>query len=693
MIEDDIVICDSYSTCNVAESFLMEADVIAADVETLPQDQLMNVNGYAGYIESTGETATFVFPFYKSKGLLNGPTQTAARALKISGRVNASGKRIVMHNGSYDSFWYMRYGIPVANYAFDTMVAWWALYPELQKSLAFVASILLDDYQYWKGDRKSDSWDTFLYYNGKDCKRTLQITDKLVDLLIDDPSAIRNYADAMRRNMTCFGMSNRGMLVDQEKLDGYSVDLHKAAEEKLEEIRYLIADPDFNPNSPPQKLRLFYTLLGAQKRNAKGRIVKRIQYASTGKVPLRVIRNEHPLFRIIADGVLGAIEPAKQISNVIGLEHYGSPPRFYTTYNGTGTTTSRLASATHILMVGGNAQNIRKTYRGFIRAESGNHVLLDIDYSAADDVNIAFESADPVKIELFRSGKDAHAYNASHLFPHWTYEAIVAGKKQGDPRVIDPITGIRQINKRVAHGANYLMAPMTLYMTVTREPLIAAAKELGFEDAGEWDEERLVRFCARLDMQYRSIYPRLVVPGKPNSWYDELARQVTQDGKYTTPFMYSQRFLGDPHDHATLRAIAATVGQAGTAGRINMAMDELDHGVIPRYFRDADNPAWDDSDICQISTGEFGLTSLRLQTHDSLTFNIDLDNDRWKEAVRRIFKAMQRPFYVRNSQTGKIEEVQIRIESEIGVNWGKGMVELQGNTVEAMELALREIAN
>lgn len=689
---DNIIICDTESLCNYAQDFLLASKLIAADVETIPELQIMDVNGYSG-VHDDGLSQTFVFPYYKQRNPASGPIHCMEKSFAVQQRINDSGIPVCMHNGAYDMFWYMRYNMPVRNYWFDSMYAWWAMYPELQKSLAFVSSILLDDYQYWKGDRKSDNLRTRLIYNGRDCERTLRVVLRLVDMMAAEPRVAENYAAAMRRVYICFGMSHRGMRVDESVRAGYGEKLEQQAAETLERLRYLVADSEFNPNSPKQKVRLFYQILGAQKRNAKGRPVQRIQYASAGKMPLRALRNEHPLFRVIANATLDAIEPAKQISNVMGLKTYGTKPRFYTSYNGTGTNTTRLSSSTHILMVGGNAQNIRKDYRGFIRAESGDHFILDIDYSAADDVNIAFESADPNKIELFRSGRDAHAFNASILFPNWTYDEIVAGKRAGDPRVVHPITGIRQITKRVAHGANYIMAAMTLFMTVGREAVVAAAQALGFEDAGYWPQDKLVNFCGGLDKLYRSHYKRLVTPGTKGSWYDELSAHVRREGGYTTPFNYYQRFLGDADDHATLRAIAATVGQAGTAGRINMTMDELVLGYIPPEFRDAPNPAYDDSDVCLIDHDTFGMTSLRLQTHDSLSFNIDHSDPTWKEAVRRIFKSMQRPIYIRNSQTGELEEVRINIEAEIGVGWGKGMVEVDDLTPEGVELALQSLPN
>lgn len=684
-----IRLCYTAADIKQAEEFLMESILIANDIETNPEAGFITVNGYCGILKS-GEVRSWVFPFYLSKSHRSGSPAELPRMFKVMERVNASGIPFTFHNGPYDLFWENRYALPVRNYAYDSMSMFWALWPELPKDLAFVSSILLDDYQYWKGDRKSEDFTEYLIYNGKDVDRTLRNTIELVKILQERPAALQNWIHAHLRVLLCIGMSMKGLVADEVRLGEHAVTLDKLASDALARVRYLVADPGFNPNSPPQKIDLLYNKLGIKLRNEKGKFVSKISDASSGAVALRAMRSEHPLFKRVVNGITEAIEPAKQISNVIGIKRaFG---RFYTAYNGVGTTTSRLSSSETPISVGTNAQNIRAEYRDWIVADIDS-VLLDIDLSAGDDVFVTFESGDPKKIELFRSGKDTHAQNATLFFPHWTYDMVIEGKRAHDTdlalymRVNHPITGIRQITKKLSHGCNYLMAAMTLLMTAGRDAIVGAAKELGYADAGFWNQERLVEFCLSRETLYRKHYTRFARSG-PSSWYTDLKTEFVASGGFTTAFNYYQRFLGDHNDDAVLRALAATAGQAGTAGRINMAMEEVVFGVIPRSFRDAPNP--DAGSMALPVNEQTHGVSLRLQTHDSLTFNICLSHGNWREGVDRIFTIMRRPVVIRNKLTGSLEEFRLNIESGVGYRWGKGMVDIKRNSLEDFEKSLVE---
>lgn len=682
-----IRVCYSADDVDEAREFLLGCILLSEDVETIPDMMLMNVVGFAG-LRPDGEIRTYVFPLYLDKNPAMGTPMCLLESLECIRDVNASGIPISFHNGPYDVFWLIRYGMPPVNYAYDSMTMFWSVWPEYPKDLAFVSSILLDDYQYWKGDRKSDSWHTFLIYNGRDCDRTLRCVIALIALLATNPQVARNFMDAHIRVVSGISMSVRGAKVDSARKQVHAIKLADDAEKRLERLRYLIADPDFNPNSPVQKSRLLYQLLGARPRNVKGRFVSKIEDASTGAVAMRAMRSEHPLLRIVVNAVMETMEPAKQISNVINMRlakwKENGPPRFYTSYNGCGTTTTRYGSSGAPINVGSNAQNIRKDYRDILVADDES-VWLDIDFSAADDVFVSFESGDPRKIDLFRSGRDTHSQNATLFFDNWTYDKVVEGKKAKDARVIHPITGIRQITKKLSHGCNYLMAGLTLLMTAGREAIVAAAKELGYHDAGLWTQERLAEFCVMLEGRYRGFYTRFAREGR-DSWYSDLWREFQESGGFLTPFGYFQRFLSDRWDRNVLRALAATAGQAGTAGRINMAMAELDYGIIPESFRDGPNPHRNETPL-NVNDRDYGV-SLRFQTHDSFTFNVRLTHPKWEDGVARILTVMQRPVVIRNKLTNRLEEFAVNLETEVGPAWGFGLKEVKKNNLDSVKQTL-----
>src|SRR3546814_9844969 len=88
---------------------------------------------------------------------------------------------------------------------------------------------------------------------------------------------------------------------------------------------------------------------------------------------------------------------------------------------------------------------------------------------------------------------DGHAIHGELCFAR-PYDWIVAGKKAGDPDVVHPTRGVRQLVKRVVHGSNFMMAAMTLYLTMGRDAVVVAAKLAGHSNADSWPQEELVNF-------------------------------------------------------------------------------------------------------------------------------------------------------------------------------------------------------
>src|SRR3546814_6400588 len=66
------------------------------------------------------------------------------------------------------------------------------------------------------------------------------------------------------------------------------------------------------------------------------------------------------------------------------------------------------------------------------------------------------------------------------------YDWIVAGKKAGDPDVVHPTRGVRQLVKRVVHGSNFMMAAMTLYLTMGRSEERRVGKECVSKCRSRW---------------------------------------------------------------------------------------------------------------------------------------------------------------------------------------------------------------
>lgn len=673
-------ICRTIQDCFAARDWLLQAKCIAVDIETALFPAQITCVGYTG-INARGQTRTFVIPLYnplESDGCFWDEHDHVV-ALMCIREINESGVLKVLQNGNYDASYFIRDNLGLENWLLDTMLMWYALYMELPKSLDFISSILLDVYQYWKDDIKgaeekdeigSFGLEKYWRYNGLDTYYTLFNCLYLMRLLENNPVMQFNYRDVWMRSVSALKMSMRGVKADKDKLAEHRTKLKSEYESAIKRLRYLIADPEFNVNSPAQKKSLLYDVLGARPRTAKGRFAKGDETASSGAIALKAIKSEHPLFKYVITALEDSMEPDKQMGLITGREQPDGTvkggikfftDRFRTCYSPAGATSTRFSSKGSNFWDGTNAQNIRASMRDFLVADPGC-ILMDVDYSQSDDVFMGYESNDPNKIAVIESGVDGHAVHGE-LFFKMPYDSIVAGKRAGDPAIIHPIYGVRQLSKRIVHGTNFQMAAITLFMTMGKDSVVAAMKLMGHSDADLWTQDMLINGCQQLMNAYRRKYPRLT----PKEYYAEITQALKTKGTLTNAFGITRRFMGDWKDSGTQREATGFIGQSDTAGNMNRTMYEIDHGYIPERFRDGDNPDRNDTPR-RMDLESHGFRFL-LQTHDSFTAQLQLDHPRFEEACHNLLHVMERPVII-NGHT-----VRVKTEAGFGLRWGKSMVE------------------
>lgn len=669
-------VCRSVEDLDAAVESLTKAVAIACDIETTGSREAggscISCAGYTGLMPD-GDLRTYVIPFadkFKIGGVFWDCDSEFAHAIRAVQTINANDAIKILQNGSYDSAYFITYGMPLNNYALDTMHLWHSLYPELEKSLDVIASVMLDEYRYWKQDikgvqedksgaRRDKSMEKFWRYNGLDCYNTMCSALLLTRLVKHFPDITFNYANEFPQMLAGLVMTMRGLRADFPRREELRGKLEKEAEESLATFRRMVDDPDFNVNSSPQKNELFYDILKATPRNAKGKLIKGggTKGRSAGKNALKMIKTEHPFFRLIVEAMEATQEPANQISKVCNV--HVATERFRSTI-GVRTETWRYSSSSSPFWDGTNAQNIRKSMRDWLTADDG-YILFDVDYSQSDAVFVAYESNDLRYIDTMSSGRDSHAIHAEFFFKR-SYDSIVAGKKADDPAITHPIKGIRNITKRVVHGANFQMAGGTLLVTMGKESVVAAAEYMGYADAATWTESQMESFCQRMLNSFRHLYPRL----SKNGWYGEIAKLLVRDRKITNAFGMTRSFLGNPKDFGTQREATAFYGQSDTAGNMNRCMEELLYGYIPPVFRDGPNEHAKEKPL-QLDGKEFGM-EFCLQVHDSLIGQINTRAPRWKEAMHNLLTVMERPITINGHR------VVVPAEAEIGKRWGKSMI-------------------
>lgn len=680
-------VCRTIPDCHAARKWLTSCALIAVDIETALYPAQQTCVGYTG-IQHDGRVRSFVIPFYDEfaeSGVFWDSEDDHAEAYVCVRDINECPALKVLQNGNYDASYFVRDNMGLENFLLDTMLMWYAMYVELPKSLDFISSILIDSFQYWKDDIKGaeqkdevrGNMERYWRYNALDTYYTLFNCLYMMKLLGGNESMRFNYRDVYMRAMSGFAMSMRGVKVDFEKMEEHRVRLAGECETATSRLRYLIDDSEFNINSPVQKVSLLYDVLGAKPRNSKGRVlaVNAKDSPSSGAIALKAIKSDHPMFGLVIEALEEAMEPDKQMGLITGRRGEDGyvkggikffTDRFRTCYSAAGTTTTRFSSKGSNFWDGTNAQNIRGSMRDFMVADPGC-ILVDVDYSQSDDVFMGYESNDPAKIEVIKSGVDGHAVHGE-LFFKMPYESIVAGKRAGDPKIVHPIYGIRQLSKRIVHGTNFQMAAITLFMTMGRDATVAAMTLMGHKDAYSWTQDMLINGCQTLMNAYRRKYPRL----SAKEYYKEIADQLKATQTLTNAFGIKRRFMGDPKDSGTQREATGWIGQSDTAGNMNRSMYEIDHGYIPTTFRDGENPDLNDSPR-KMSLASHGFRFL-LQTHDSFTVQLQLDHPRFKEAVTNLLYVMERPVII-NGHT-----VRVRTEAEFGRRWGKKMVGWNGDS-------------
>lgn len=679
-------ICRTLDDCFAARKWLLDCLLLSVDIETGCFPAQITCVGYTG-LHKSGTVRTFVIPFYDEYaegGVYWDSEEDHAIAYSVMRDINESPILKAMQNGNYDESYFIRDMAPAIQFLLDVMLMWYSMYMELPKTLDFISSILLDNYQYWKDDIKGSeqkdeiqgNMERYWRYNGLDTYYTLFNALYLLQLMNKNPTMQFNYRDTLMRAFSALRISMRGVKADFKRLAKHRERLTTEYQEAVDRFRYLIADAEFNVNSPQQKVSLLYDVLGARERNARGRFVDPnkprtgTNSPSSGAVALKAIKSEHPIFAYIIEAMEASMEPDKQMGNITGrINAEGQvtggikffTPRFRTCYGAAGTTSTRFNSKGSNFWDGTNAQNIRDSMRDFLVADEGC-ILMDVDYSQSDDVFIGYESNDSAKIAVIESGVDGHAVHGE-LFFKTPYDRIVQGKREGDPKIVHPIFGIRQLSKRIVHGTNFQMAALTLLMWMGRDSAVASMVLMGHKDAANWTQDQLVNGCQQLMNAYRRKYPRLT----PKEWYKEIADDLRNKGVLTNAFGITRRFMGDPNDHGTQREATGFIGQSDTAGNMNRAMYEWDWGYMPTHFRDGKNPDFGDEPR-QMDLDSHGFR-IMLQTHDSFTCQLTLDHPRFEEAVDNVLHVMERPVII-NGHT-----VRVRTEAGFGMRWGKKMIE------------------
>lgn len=427
----------------------------------------------------------------------------------------------IMQNGTFDSMVLLEAGVVVANFAWDTMLAHHALYPEcaggqdetkthakkrvisaFAKGLDFQASIYTRE-PFWKHAAKSwaetGDLQEFYLYNGKDTAVTKEIKDVQGPEL--DAFGTRGiFLRSMRQVAPCMSATLHGLPVDFGALDELRGQVDTEILEAQNALDALVGE-SVNVKSNPQIAGLLFGKRGLR----PTKISEKTQAPSVDADVLIELSIKYD------DPVLNAILHVREKRDL--KEKYLNAPidrdgRFRCGWDLTGTRTGRLSSRQSIYGSGGNLQNQPPRLKRMFRALPG-YVFVGRDYSQAEARAVAYMARCRSLIALFEDPtRDIHRENASRI-----YRLDLAGVTDTQ----------RSLAKAGGFLSNYGGGPPRLAATVN-----ARYEETGIKVTS--DQMRVVQ------EGYFLTYPEI----KSNYWR-EVEHELRRDLTLTTPQPFGRR--------------------------------------------------------------------------------------------------------------------------------------------------------
>jgi uracil-DNA glycosylase len=250
-------------------------------------------------------------------------------------------------------------GIQIKGLMEDTMIAWSVLYPEFNKGLDIISSVLTRE-PYWKDEGKmwkneGGDFETFWRYNGKDSAVALEDWYAL-EKELTEKDMWPTYRKHTRMGQPLLFMSQYGLAVDHNALEHEKEKINASIKEKEEKLES-VADYPFNPGSPAQCAKYFYEHKGLKPyKNKSGGTT------TDDKAMSRIFRKTNlPEAKLVQE-----IRADRKLRSSYLEVAFDPDGRLRCNWNPRGTKFGRLSSSQTILGTGMNLQNIDPRFKSFI---------------------------------------------------------------------------------------------------------------------------------------------------------------------------------------------------------------------------------------------------------------------------------------------------------------------------------------
>jgi len=517
----------------------------------------------------------------------------------------------LMHNGRYDNSYFLRFNAAPVAYLYDSYHMQHCMYPELPKTLAFCAQQYVLGIRYWK---EMSSYNK-LEYNARDTHATAWTWMGMMKHIKWQRAdyALRNYKIEFPLVFPCIQVGLEGLIVDESKrleLRAKEVEKQQAA---LNKLRYVLRQPKFNPASPQQTLNLLHALGYKEAKKSDKKTMQ--HFAERGEIESYIVR----LIQAYRNATK-AIGTYYDVSLLNGQLMFSLDPA--------GTETGRMASKESNFWCGTQIQNIPAYAKPMIVAPEGWQ-FGSVDGSQAESRCTAYISGDEQLIYNVENSPDFHCTNCS-LFFGIPFDELYSVQHKKVLR-----KDIRNVGKRVNHGANYNMGAFVLWETMGDKEVFRAAKLL---DLPRY--YTALQITATLLRCFNNTYPKI-----KGVWYAEVVDEVCTTGKLVGATGWTRRtFLNPRRSKPEINACVAHPPQSLSVMGVNKAF----LAVWKRQISD-----WN------------GRFRIRMQVHDELVYMHRPNDDEISHEVAKIFMDCSR---VRTKHGTMV----IPCEPKFGaVNWGE----------------------
>ena len=402
--------------------------------------------------------------------------------------------KVRLQNGLYDAQYTYRSWHFIPRVAQDTMISQHAIFSDLQKSLAFQASMYAEWYVYWKDEgkqlSKGGSEEQHWAYNCMDCVYTREVGE--VELGVVEKlnlQSVHNFQQEMF--WPVLKAMTRGVRVLKKERDRLAGEIQEQITHR-EQLLTDILGHQINPRSSLQMQKLFYEDL--KQPVIMSRAKKGIPARPTcDDEALQKIAAREPLLKPIVNCIADIRTLEIFLSNFI-LAPLDVDGRMRCSYNIGGSEsgksapkTYRLSSSKNAFGSGTNLQNIpSEKSKSVGKAAARGHIALlgdpyalpnvrsmfgpdvgytffDMDLDRADLQVVVWETDDAMLKAALRQGADIHLLNAYIIDgkePPPLEELVETHPRYKDHR--GPMKLKREFAKVFCHATNYVGSPRTI---------------------------------------------------------------------------------------------------------------------------------------------------------------------------------------------------------------------------------------